>query len=62
MAQTQFCSHAINLTDTHAELKALLQCSLKHATGGMRSLLALFREKGSCLSTQFRWMSTSPIL
>src|SRR5713226_2417431 len=62
IAQTQFCSHAINLTDTHAEMKALLQCSLKHATRGMRSLLALFREQGSCLSTQFRWVPVPSVL
>ncbi len=45
IAQTQFCSHAVNLTDTHAKLKAILQCSLKHATRGMRSLLALWRRE-----------------
>ena len=61
-ASREFRPSAVDLADTHVELKTLVECRLKPATRDMRGLLALFSEKGSYLSTEFRGMPMSPIL
>ena|SRR5690348_16696092 len=62
VAQAKGSPDTVDLTHTHLEIEALSQGGLKAWTCHARSLSAGGREKGSCLSAQFRWMAMSSIL